>query len=140
MACAGHQVRACPGREALATQSGNKQQGGMWHCEWHTCHTCPRPRPSNESVTALFVHSSRHGTRRSCSGVPLASVHKAALPQKCAKVLAKYPDCSLIASRIPCPRPSLLARYYDIIPGGGAEARIGERVAVHYDLKWRNIT
>ncbi|PNW70762.1 hypothetical protein CHLRE_17g733250v5 [Chlamydomonas reinhardtii] len=31
-------------------------------------------------------------------------------------------------------------KYYDITEGGGAEARVGERVAVHYDVKWRNIT
>lgn len=31
-------------------------------------------------------------------------------------------------------------KYYDIIEGGGAEARVGERVAVHYDIKWRNVT
>ncbi|GIL49034.1 hypothetical protein Vafri_5516 [Volvox africanus] len=31
-------------------------------------------------------------------------------------------------------------KYYDIEEGGGAEAKVGTRVAVHYDMKWRNIT
>ncbi len=31
-------------------------------------------------------------------------------------------------------------RFYDITVGGGAEARVGERVAIHYDVKFRNIT
>ncbi|KAG2454353.1 hypothetical protein HYH02_001378 [Chlamydomonas schloesseri] len=31
-------------------------------------------------------------------------------------------------------------KYYDITEGGGAEAKVGSRVAVHYDVKWRNIT
>lgn len=31
-------------------------------------------------------------------------------------------------------------KYYDIVVGGGAEARVGERVAIHYDVKWRNVT
>ncbi|GIL92157.1 hypothetical protein Vretimale_12207 [Volvox reticuliferus] len=31
-------------------------------------------------------------------------------------------------------------KYYDIEEGGGAEAKVGARVAVHYDIKFRNIT
>lgn len=31
-------------------------------------------------------------------------------------------------------------KYYDITVGNGAEARAGQRVAVHIDVKWRNIT
>ncbi|KXZ50717.1 hypothetical protein GPECTOR_15g401 [Gonium pectorale] len=31
-------------------------------------------------------------------------------------------------------------KYYDFEEGGGAEARVGSRVAVHYDIKYRNIT
>ncbi|GLC42927.1 hypothetical protein PLESTF_001704800 [Pleodorina starrii] len=31
-------------------------------------------------------------------------------------------------------------RYFDIEEGDGAEAKVGSRVAVHYDIKWRNIT
>eukprot|EP00878_Enallax_costatus_P005444 GHUV01005715.1.p1 GENE.GHUV01005715.1~~GHUV01005715.1.p1 ORF type:complete len:238 (+),score=61.20 GHUV01005715.1:112-825(+) len=31
-------------------------------------------------------------------------------------------------------------KYYDITVGSGAEARAGQRVAVHIDVKWRNIT
>ncbi len=28
-------------------------------------------------------------------------------------------------------------RYYDIVPGAGQEAKVGARVAVHYDVKFR---
>eukprot|EP00775_Hariotina_reticulata_P010263 gene10263-10422_t len=31
-------------------------------------------------------------------------------------------------------------KYYDITVGSGAEAKVGERVAIHYDVKFRNIT
>eukprot|EP00882_Tetradesmus_deserticola_P005410 GHRQ01005693.1.p1 GENE.GHRQ01005693.1~~GHRQ01005693.1.p1 ORF type:complete len:239 (+),score=53.13 GHRQ01005693.1:48-764(+) len=31
-------------------------------------------------------------------------------------------------------------KYYDITVGAGAEAKVGERVAIHYDVKFRNIT
>ncbi|GFR53057.1 hypothetical protein Agub_g15732 [Astrephomene gubernaculifera] len=31
-------------------------------------------------------------------------------------------------------------KVYDIQEGDGAEAQVGSRVAVHYDIKWRNIT
>lgn len=31
-------------------------------------------------------------------------------------------------------------KFYDITVGAGAEARPGQRVAVHIDVKWRNIT
>jgi hypothetical protein len=37
---------------------------------------------------------------------------------------------------LPLPR----RRYYDIEEGGGLEAKVGARVAVHYDIKFRNIT
>jgi hypothetical protein len=29
-----------------------------------------------------------------------------------------------------------MSRYYDIVVGEGAMADVGERVAVHYDVKW----
>lgn len=29
----------------------------------------------------------------------------------------------------------LVHRYYDIVVGDGAEAKVGARVAVHYDVK-----
>lgn len=32
------------------------------------------------------------------------------------------------------------SRYYDIVVGEGAEAAVGARVAVHYDVKYRNVT
>lgn len=31
-------------------------------------------------------------------------------------------------------------KYYDVIKGNGAEAMLGSRVTVHFDLKWRGIT
>jgi hypothetical protein len=31
-------------------------------------------------------------------------------------------------------------QYYDIILGAGAEAKEGQRVAVHYDVKFRNVS
>lgn len=31
-------------------------------------------------------------------------------------------------------------KYYDLIPGTGAEAKVGQRVAIHFDVKFRNIT
>lgn len=31
-------------------------------------------------------------------------------------------------------------RLYDIEVGTGAEASVGSRVAVHYEVKWRGIT
>lgn len=31
-------------------------------------------------------------------------------------------------------------KYYDIVPGTGAAAKQGDRVAVHVDIKWRGIT
>eukprot|EP00879_Flechtneria_rotunda_P015960 GHRR01016692.1.p1 GENE.GHRR01016692.1~~GHRR01016692.1.p1 ORF type:complete len:236 (+),score=63.01 GHRR01016692.1:755-1462(+) len=31
-------------------------------------------------------------------------------------------------------------KYYDITTGGGPEARVGQRVAVHIDVKFRNVT
>ncbi|PNH05901.1 Peptidyl-prolyl cis-trans isomerase FKBP16-4, chloroplastic [Tetrabaena socialis] len=31
-------------------------------------------------------------------------------------------------------------KFYDIEEGGGAEVKVGARVAVHYDIKWRGIT
>ncbi|WIA08928.1 hypothetical protein OEZ86_011517 [Tetradesmus obliquus] len=31
-------------------------------------------------------------------------------------------------------------KFYDITVGDGAEAKVGERVAIHYDVKFRNIT
>lgn len=31
-------------------------------------------------------------------------------------------------------------KFYDIVAGGGAEAKVGARVAVHYDVKYRNVT
>ncbi|KAF6266824.1 hypothetical protein COO60DRAFT_15796 [Scenedesmus sp. NREL 46B-D3] len=31
-------------------------------------------------------------------------------------------------------------KYYDITMGSGAEAKVGERVAIHFDVKFRNIT
>ena len=31
-------------------------------------------------------------------------------------------------------------RLYDITVGGGKEAVKGDRVAIHYDIKYRNIT
>jgi len=31
-------------------------------------------------------------------------------------------------------------KYYDVIVGDGAEAKLGSRVVVHFDAKWRGIT
>eukprot|EP00195_Chlamydomonas_chlamydogama_P005727 CAMPEP_0202902694 /NCGR_PEP_ID=MMETSP1392-20130828/17006_1 /ASSEMBLY_ACC=CAM_ASM_000868 /TAXON_ID=225041 /ORGANISM="Chlamydomonas chlamydogama, Strain SAG 11-48b" /LENGTH=223 /DNA_ID=CAMNT_0049589501 /DNA_START=1 /DNA_END=672 /DNA_ORIENTATION=- len=31
-------------------------------------------------------------------------------------------------------------KFYDIVAGSGAEAKVGARVAVHYDVKFRNVT
>lgn len=31
-------------------------------------------------------------------------------------------------------------KYYDLTTGDGAEAGVGSRVAVHYDIKYRGVT
>lgn len=31
-------------------------------------------------------------------------------------------------------------RYYDMVEGAGAEAKVGQRVAIHFDLKFKSIT
>lgn len=31
-------------------------------------------------------------------------------------------------------------KYYDVVDGDGPEAKLGQRIAVHYDVKYRNVT
>ena len=31
-------------------------------------------------------------------------------------------------------------KYYDVTPGKGAEAKLGERVVVHFEAKWKGVT
>lgn len=34
----------------------------------------------------------------------------------------------------------VMRRYYDVMVGTGPEVKKGDRIAVHYDAKWKNIT
>jgi len=42
--------------------------------------------------------------------------------------------------RNPADSRAALHRYYDVKVGGGQLAKVGDRVAVHYEARWRGIT
>jgi hypothetical protein len=50
------------------------------------------------------------------------------------------PVCACLCSHINAHVTDLLCRYYDVKVGGGQTAKVGDRVAVHYEARWKGVT
>ena len=53
------------------------------------------------------------------------------------------PTCALQAPATRSPLKGcncILCRYYDVKVGGGQTAKVGDRVAVHYEARWKGVT
>ena len=91
---------------------------------------------ATDQCTRKRVQGSRRWTQVSISKQLEGTTSAAAIPICFNSIPWLYRLCSQVTAHV----ADLLCRYYDVKVGGGQTAKVGDRVAVHYEARWKGVT
>jgi FKBP-type peptidyl-prolyl cis-trans isomerase len=103
--------------------------------------------PAGQAARVANPHYSTHNTSTTTSKKAAAAAQQLASPNSAAAIDGNpfKKDLTKRRRRAKIPEEDFAdgpegLKYYDVIEGAGAEAKAGQRVAIHYDVRFRGVT